>query len=71
MPDGVARPHASSWGRRCPGPAKIALKVSRWPGPLIPANYRPITATAVACSLLHAVRQTRGRRVLPSGEMQA
>jgi len=50
---------------------EIGLKVSRWLGPLIPANYRPITAAAVARSLLRAVRQTQGRRVLPSGEMQA
>jgi len=46
------------------------LKVARWLGPLIPANYRPITAAAVARSLLRAVQQTHGRRLLLSGEMQ-
>jgi len=36
----------------------------------LPCGYRPIAAAAVARSLLRAVRQTQGRRVLLSGEMQ-
>jgi len=50
---------------------EIGLKVSRWLAPLIPANYRPVTAAAVARTLLQAVRQTQGQRVLLSGAMQA
>jgi hypothetical protein len=39
--------------------------------PLIPANYRAITATQVAHALLAAVHGTdKGTRVLLSGEMQ-
>ncbi len=48
----------------------LGLKVSRWLGPLIPANYRVIAVDAVAGALLKAVRETEGRRVLLSGEMQ-
>ena len=40
--------------------------------PLIPANYRAITATKVAKALLSAINSAgAGVRVLPSGEMQA
>jgi len=45
-------------------------KVARWLGPLIPANYRPISVKAVARELVHAVRETKGRRVILSGELQ-
>jgi uncharacterized protein YbjT (DUF2867 family) len=49
---------------------EIGLKLSRWLGPLVPANYRPIAAQAVARALVAATRTTKGRRVLLSGEMQ-
>lgn len=45
-------------------------KVARWLGPLIPANYRPINVKAVARALVQAVRETKGRRVILSGELQ-
>ncbi|WP_394754979.1 epimerase [Rhodoferax sp.] len=49
----------------------IALSVTRWLKPLIPANYRPVQATDVAAGLLRAVRarQPGVRRVL-SGALQ-
>lgn len=50
---------------------EIGVKVSRWLAPLIPANYRPIAAAAVARALVRAVRESTGRRVLLSGQMQA
>ncbi len=50
---------------------KVATAVSRLLGPLIPANYRPITATNVARALLARVPAARGRVVLLSGEMQS
>jgi uncharacterized protein YbjT (DUF2867 family) len=46
------------------------LKISRWLGPLVPANYRVIDVKAVAAALLKTVPVTQGRRVLFSGEMQ-
>lgn len=49
---------------------EIGQKVSRWLTPLIPANYRPIAAAAVAGALLRGVREATGKRVLPSGQMQ-
>ncbi|GAB3646751.1 NAD(P)H-binding protein [Ramlibacter alkalitolerans] len=49
---------------------KIGLHVGRWLKPLIPADFRPITAAAVARALLRAVPVARGHRVLLSGEMQ-
>jgi uncharacterized protein YbjT (DUF2867 family) len=49
---------------------EIGLKLSRWVGPLIPANYRPIEARLVARALLQAVPHSRGLRVLLSGDMQ-
>jgi uncharacterized protein YbjT (DUF2867 family) len=49
---------------------ELGLKVSRWLGPLIPDNYRPIKAESVARALVAAVRSTQSRRVLMSGEMQ-
>jgi uncharacterized protein YbjT (DUF2867 family) len=50
---------------------EIGEKVSRWLGPLVPANYRPISVKAVARALLQAVPQTKGRRTMLSGELQA
>jgi uncharacterized protein YbjT (DUF2867 family) len=49
---------------------ELGLKVSRWLGPLIPANYRVIDAATVARALLQAVRETEGKRVMLSGELQ-
>ena len=49
---------------------RIGLHVGRWLKPLIPANFRPITARDVARALLRAVPVARGHRVLLSGEMQ-
>jgi uncharacterized protein YbjT (DUF2867 family) len=39
-------------------------------GFLIPANYRPIEAAAVARALLSAVPSAKGKKVLPSGAMR-
>jgi uncharacterized protein YbjT (DUF2867 family) len=44
--------------------------VGEWLRPLIPANYRPILARAVANALLRAVPTAHGIAVLPSGCMQ-
>jgi uncharacterized protein YbjT (DUF2867 family) len=49
---------------------KIGLQVGRWIKPLVPANFRPITAAEVARALLRAVPIAKGQRVLLSGEMQ-
>ena len=46
---------------------KVAGRALR---PLIPANYRPIEARAVARALLHTVPVARGIQVLESGDMQ-
>jgi uncharacterized protein YbjT (DUF2867 family) len=48
----------------------VATAVSRFLGPLVPANYRPIAAAEVARALLARVPTARGRVVLLSGEMQ-
>ncbi|HET8748439.1 MAG TPA: nucleoside-diphosphate sugar epimerase, partial [Ramlibacter sp.] len=50
---------------------KIGEQVGRWLKPLVPANYRPITAAQVAGALLRAVSTARGQQVLLSGQMQA
>lgn len=50
---------------------RIGVRVGRWIRPLVPANFRPIAARAVARALLRAVPLASGRRVLLSGEMQA
>jgi len=49
---------------------KIGLQVGRWLKPLIPANFRPITAAEVARALLRVVPIAKGQRVLLSGELQ-
>lgn len=49
---------------------KIGLRVSRWIGPLIPANLRPIRAEDVARALLRSVPTATGPLVLLSGQMQ-
>ncbi len=72
----IARPSLLVGDREALGqPARageeIGVKVSRWLGPLIPANLRPIAAAAVARALVRAVRESSGRRLLLSGEMQS
>lgn len=49
---------------------KLALNVSRWLRPLIPANLRAIHAESVAAALLDAVPRRSGRHVMLSGAMQ-
>ena len=49
---------------------RVATFVSRLLGPLIPANYRPVAAAAVARALLTRVPTARGRLVILSGEMR-
>lgn len=71
----IARPALLVGDREALGqPARagegIGLEVSRWLAPLIPANYRPIAAAAVARALARAVQETGGQRVLLSGAMQ-
>lgn len=70
----IARPSLLVGDREALGqPARIGeelgLKVSRWLSPLIPDNYRPIEARAVARALLSAVPARDGKHVLLSGEM--
>ncbi len=50
---------------------KIALHVSRWLAALIPGDYRAIDARSVARALLSAVRESKGRRIMPSGELRS
>lgn len=52
------------------GGEQLALKVSRWLRPLVPANYRSIQAADVARALLRAVPAVQGQQVLLSGAMQ-
>ncbi|HEX8149331.1 MAG TPA: oxidoreductase [Pyrinomonadaceae bacterium] len=49
---------------------RVGVAVGRILGPLVPANYRPIAAAAVARALLVRVPTALGRVVLLSGEMQ-
>lgn len=48
----------------------LALRISTWLRPLIPANYRSIHAGDVATALLRAVPTAQGRSVLLSGKMR-
>jgi uncharacterized protein YbjT (DUF2867 family) len=48
----------------------LALRISRWLRPVIPANYRSIHAGDVAGALLRAVPTAEGVAVLMSGAMQ-
>ncbi len=49
---------------------RVGETVSKILGPLIPANYRPITAAKVARVLLARTPSAEGRVVVLSGEMQ-
>lgn len=57
-------------GQPVRGGEKLALRLSRWLRPVIPANYRSIAAADVAAALLRHVPTGVGRLVLPSGAMQ-
>ncbi len=49
----------------------LALRVSQWLKPLIPANYRSVDVRKVAAALLQLVPAGRtGTQVVPSGELQ-
>ena len=52
------------------GGEKLALRVTRVLGPLIPRNYRSIQAADVAAALLLTVPVANGCTVLLSGQMQ-
>jgi uncharacterized protein YbjT (DUF2867 family) len=71
----IARPSMlagdrASIGQRVRGGEELALKVSRWLGAIIPANYRSIAAASVARALLAGVPSSSGKRVMPSGELR-
>ena len=51
------------------GGEQLALKVSRWLRPLIPANYRSVQAKDVAGALLRAVPVARGQKIILSGAL--
>jgi uncharacterized protein YbjT (DUF2867 family) len=71
----IARPSLLVGDREALGqPARTAERVvtavSRLLGPLVPANYRPVSAARVARALCARVPVARGRVMLLSGEMQ-
>jgi uncharacterized protein YbjT (DUF2867 family) len=71
----IARPSflvgdRESLGQPARSGEKLALRISTWLGPLIPADYRAIDARAVARALLQAVPTAKGRRVMPSSELR-
>jgi len=49
---------------------KLALNVSRWLAPLVPANFASIPAKSVARALLQTVPARSGRCVLLSGQLR-
>ena len=49
---------------------KLALNISRWLAPLVPANYGSVPAKSVAQGLLKTVPAATGRRILLSGELR-
>lgn len=71
----IARPSflagdRAALGQPVRGGETLALRVSTWLRPLIPANYRSIQARDVAAALLRAVPAAQGRAVLLSASMQ-
>ncbi|HYF19147.1 MAG TPA: nucleoside-diphosphate sugar epimerase [Ramlibacter sp.] len=71
----IARPSVLAGDRESLGQPvrsgeRLALRVSTWLRPLVPADYRSIQAADVAAALLAAVPRAAGVRVLPSGRMQ-
>ncbi|MFZ6733592.1 NAD(P)H-binding protein [Undibacterium sp. Ji42W] len=70
----IARPSLLVGDRKVLGQSerrgeKIGLAVSKLIGFLIPANYQPIEATAVARALLKTAPQAQGKTILLSGAM--
>jgi hypothetical protein len=49
---------------------KLGFALGEVLGFLIPSNYKPIEATAVAEALLHAVPSAKGKTILLSGSMR-
>ena len=49
---------------------QLGERASRWIGPLLPANLKPIRAADVARALLRTVPVAQGTQVLLSGQMQ-
>lgn len=71
----IARPsflagNRESLGQPVRGGETLAVNVSRWLRPVIPANFRSVAAADVAAALLRAVPTARGRVVLLSGVLQ-
>jgi uncharacterized protein YbjT (DUF2867 family) len=71
----IARPSfltgdRESLGQPVRGGETLALRISTWLRPMIPANYRSIHAGDVAAALLRAVPAAHGVSVLLSGAMQ-
>jgi uncharacterized protein YbjT (DUF2867 family) len=71
----IARPsllegQRTELGQRSRPGEELGYAVDRLFGFLIPANYKPIAATAVAAALASAVPTARGKRILLSGEMR-
>ncbi|WP_332824467.1 NAD(P)H-binding protein [Ramlibacter sp.] len=72
----IARPSflagdRESLGQPVRGGEKLALRVSQWLRPVIPANLRSIAAQDVAAALLREVPRASGTKVMLSGAMQA
>lgn len=70
----IARPSflagdRESLGQPVRGGEKLALRVSQWLRPAIPANLRSIAAKDVAAALLREVPRASGRQLLLSSEM--
>ena len=57
-------------GQPVRGGEKLALRVSQWLKPVIPANLRSIASRDVAAALLRAVPRANGTQVMLSGAMQ-
>lgn len=71
----IARPSflhgdRTALGQPVRGGETLALRISAWLRPIIPANYRSIHAGDVATALLRAVPTAQGVTVLLSGGMQ-
>jgi len=71
----IARPSfldgdRAALGQPLRGGEKLALNLSRWLAPIIPANYGSVKAASVASALLKAVPATGGKRVMLSGELR-
>ncbi|MCD6076575.1 MAG: hypothetical protein K0R89_513 [Ramlibacter sp.] len=57
-------------GQPVRGGETLALRVSQWLRPVIPANLRTIAAKDVAAALLREVPRANGKKILLSGAMQ-